>query len=83
MAGKKYCVFGYDKDADVYEEICSSPYLARARQLASSLVLSGADLCRHDTGEPFDWLVTANSEDPLDQDQIFSKDHPYGFQPPR
>lgn len=54
----------------------------RARQLASGLVLSDADLRRQDTGEPFDWLVTARSEDPLDQDQIFSKDHPYGFQPP-
>lgn len=82
MAGKRYFVFGYDKDADVYEQICSSPYLMRARQLASGLVLSGADLRRQDTGEPFDWLVTARSGDPLDQDQVFSKDRPYGFQPP-
>lgn len=82
MAGKRYFVFGYDKDAGVYEQVCSSPYLMRARQLASGLILSDAGLRRQDTGEPFDWLVTARSEDPLNQDQIFSKDHPYGFQPP-
>lgn len=82
MAGKRYFVFGYDKNADVYEQICSSPYLMRARQLASSLILSNPNLRQQDTGKPFDWLVTARSEDPMDQDQIFSKDRPYGFQPP-
>ena len=54
----------------------------RARQLASSLILSNTDLRRQDTGEPFDWLVTTRSEDPMGQDQVFSKDRPYGFQPP-
>lgn len=83
MAGKKCCVFGYDKDAGVYEEICASPYLARARQLAAGLMLSGAILRRRDTGEPFDWLITANSEDPLDQDLVFSEDRPYGSPPQR
>ena len=78
----KYHIFGYDKDADVFEAICACPTMIRACEVASDIIKSpDGEMRRFDNGEPFDWLVVSRSDDPYDQHKIFSAANPDGIQP--
>lgn len=82
MLEMRYYIFGYDKDADVHEPVASVPTLIRACEIASGIVKSPDwPMLRFETGEPFDWLVVARSDDPCDRHKIFSPAYPDGFQP--
>ena len=78
-------IYGYDKDADVHELICTCPTMTKACSVASMLIHAVKSGCgemrRSDTGEPFDWLVVTRSPDSYDQYKIFSEVYPDGIQP--
>ena len=71
-------VFGYDKDADVYELLFRCGSESRARELAGIAARNPEELRRSGTGEPFDWLVLSPTDDPYDAVSVFSWDVPGG-----
>ncbi len=75
-----YYVYGYDKDADVYEQLCASFLYERAKEIGRAIMryhMEVEEICRTKTGEPFDWfVVTDNMHNPL---HVFTADDPDGY----
>ncbi len=77
-----YYIYGYDKDADVYETIAFMPLYDHALEVGKALIyyhMKRADICRSKTGEPFDWF--AMFDDGGNLIKTFTMDYPEGIDP--
>lgn len=81
MADKDiYHVYGYDKDADVYETIVFTPSCDCALMAAKALMhyhSNVAEICRTKTGEPYDWFVMTDGSGKTTK--VFTTEYPNGI----